>query len=309
MKKAISRLASIAVMLSLIVSLIACAQDAPVSDVVSQESSGLETSFSDESEAVSEQAAASGAPDDVVIEGKYASVSMAEWDKLDLTYCRFKTPEAFIAEADGYFDDIGAYIYGDDWAEKGRDIKVDIQFDSSISRILSKSLINIQIDWFQRGLEPMAHEVTYSILFNTGIYINKFNLSLSEGFANYCQNMVSDVENMFGYDTDIHACAKIYLDSDLSPAFDQVGVAGSDLASQFDSVYRRFHYNYSQSFVAYLIETYGKDKFMKLISFVTMDVQYREIYGKGLKELKEDWVAFLRAYETDLDAEKLVAQM
>jgi tetratricopeptide (TPR) repeat protein len=55
-------------------------------------------------------------------------------------------------------------------------------------------------------------------------------------------------------------------------------------------------YYISGSFVRWLIDTYGLDKFkllFKKVGFTFSDKPYQTVYGKSLRELTEEWIAFL----------------
>ena len=65
-------------------------------------------------------------------------------------------------------------------------------------------------------------------------------------------------------------------------------------------------YNQSNSFVTYLIDTYGIEKFEQIYNEKELDKKIEQVYGKNIDELEKEWIAIINS-QTDLTTnEKLV---
>jgi len=132
------------------------------------------------------------------------------------------------------------------------------------------------------------HEITHILSFEIGLP----STLLMEGLAVY----VSDV--YFGEES--CSRSKILLENDAI-------VLPSDLVTSFDF---REHdpvvsYNVAGSFAAFMIETYGIERFLRLYSesptgYASIDVDTERIYGKSFEDLENEWISFLQAYEYDV---------
>jgi len=64
-------------------------------------------------------------------------------------------------------------------------------------------------------------------------------------------------------------------------------------------------YTHSASFIKYLIDTYGLEKFEKIYNEKDLANKIEEIYGKTISEIENDWVAFINN-QTELTTEEKV---
>ncbi|WP_139205944.1 MULTISPECIES: hypothetical protein [unclassified Bacillus (in: firmicutes)] len=62
-------------------------------------------------------------------------------------------------------------------------------------------------------------------------------------------------------------------------------------------------YTHAGSFVTYLIETYGLEKFEKVYNQSSLDKKFQEIYGKTTEELEKEWLLFIDENYEELDTE------
>ncbi len=132
------------------------------------------------------------------------------------------------------------------------------------------------------------HEITHILSFEIGLPSTLF----MEGLAIY----VSDV--YFGEES--YSRSKILLENDAV-------VPPSDLVRSLDF---REHdpvvsYNVAGSFVAFMIETYGIERFLRLYSespttYASIDMNTERIYGKSFEDLENEWISFLQAYEYEV---------
>ncbi|MEY9977907.1 hypothetical protein [Lysinibacillus sp. RC79] len=59
-------------------------------------------------------------------------------------------------------------------------------------------------------------------------------------------------------------------------------------------------YIHSASFITYLIDTYGLEKFEQLYNEEDLAKKIEEIYGKNRSEIENDWVVFIKNSQTEL---------
>jgi len=155
---------------------------------------------------------------------------------------------------------------------------------------------------------PLVHEMTHSLLG----YGNNFDTSsgyfTQEGFASY-------MEQKYGNDKiNSHRLMKYFMDSNkLIPI---IKLMDMNYASSYfrpnltnpieESILMALSYNQSNSFVTYLIDTYGIEKFEQIYNEKELDKKIEEVYGKNIDELEKEWIAIINS-QTDLTTnEKLV---
>lgn len=155
---------------------------------------------------------------------------------------------------------------------------------------------------------PLVHEMTHSLLG----YGNNFDTSsgyfTQEGFASY-------MEQKYGNNKiNSHRLMKYFMDSNkLIPIIKLMDM--NDAASYFrpnltnpieESILMALSYNQSNSFVTYLIDTYGIEKFEQIYNEKELDKMIEQVYGKNIDELEKEWIAIING-QTDLTTnEKLV---
>ncbi len=155
---------------------------------------------------------------------------------------------------------------------------------------------------------PLVHEMTHSLLG----YGNNFDTSsgyfTQEGFASY-------MEQKYGNDKiNSHRLTKYFMDSNkLIPI---IKLMDMNYASSYfrpnltnpieESILMALSYNQSNSFVTYLIDTYGIEKFEQIYNEKELDKKIEQVYGKNIDELEKEWIAIINS-QTDLTTnEKLV---
>ena len=68
----------------------------------------------------------------------------------------------------------------------------------------------------------------------------------------------------------------------------------------------RLWYRYSETFVTYLIDTYGMEKTVALIREGTDEDSYETYFGESFEEVKSDWIAWFDALEPSITVEEIV---
>jgi hypothetical protein len=115
------------------------------------------------------------------------------------------------------------------------------------------------------------HEFNHIIVHNT--WGNPSNKWMSEGFAVYSDDEWGSY--------DLHSLSKYFLDKNKI-------ILLNDLFGRFDSYEERITYPQAGSFVKYIIENYGSDKFRELWS--KGDDAISEVYNKSIYVLEKEWL-------------------
>ena len=159
---------------------------------------------------------------------------------------------------------------------------------------------------------PLVHEMTHSLLG----YGNNFDTSsgyfTQEGFASY-------MENTYGRNKiDFHKYIKYYLDSNKLIPISKLIDLNQDNAYFRPSNYNKsiesnilmnMSYNHAASFVSYLIDTYGLDKFEQIYNEKDLAKKIEEVYGRNLNELEKDWIDFINSQTEFTTEEKLILNL
>ncbi|MFJ5788867.1 hypothetical protein ACIP9G_02170 [Lysinibacillus sp. NPDC093197] len=158
---------------------------------------------------------------------------------------------------------------------------------------------------------PLVHEMTHSILG----YGNNFDTSsgyfTQEGFADY-------MEQKYGNTTiHSHQIMKHFIDSNklipISKLID-TNYAHSYFRPKFTNEYEKnalmkMSYIHSSSFISYLIDTYGIEKFEQIYNDKDLAKKIDEVYGKHIDVLEKEWIALINN-QTDLTTnEKLIMDL
>ncbi|MGE7696469.1 hypothetical protein ACQKNC_20630 [Lysinibacillus sp. NPDC094177] len=148
---------------------------------------------------------------------------------------------------------------------------------------------------------PLVHELTHSVVG----YGNNFDKSrgyfTQEGFATYMEDKYGKNESYS------HKLLKYYIDSNkFIPISKLIDLNQADsyfrpaLKNQKDYTLQWMSYNHSASFITYLIDTYGLEKFEQLYNEEDLAKKIEEIYGKNISEIENDWVVFIKNSQTEL---------
>ncbi|MEQ6353818.1 hypothetical protein ABNX05_04260 [Lysinibacillus sp. M3] len=151
---------------------------------------------------------------------------------------------------------------------------------------------------------PLVHELTHSLLG----YGNNFDTSrgyfTQEGFATYMEDMYGENESYS------HKLMKYFLDSNkIIPISKLVDLNQDDayfrpaLTNQKEYTLQWMSYIHSASFITYLIDTYGLEKFEQLYNEEDLAKKIEEIYGKNIGEIENDWLVFIKNSQTELTFE------
>jgi len=237
----------------------------------------------------------------------YAYTTDTAWENINTENSGFANYNDFISEVDECFEQIGTFIYGDDWhdifRERYGDEKVFFYFDKTISRAVSNKHVVLNQFFFENRIAPIAHEIAHIVLTSK-------NDTLREGFASFCQDEFGKNHAISNFGLDVHALARYYLTPAHAKIIENIGHCEWPEFGQVSmGDFRPAVYRTSHSFVNYLIETYGTDKFLELYKTIKTDADYAAVYGKEIAEIKADWLTFLQEYERPLTKDEIHNQL
>jgi hypothetical protein len=139
---------------------------------------------------------------------------------------------------------------------------------------------------------PLVHELTHSLR-GYGVNFDTSNgYFTQEGFATY-------MENKYGKQVvPVHKVMKTFINSNENiPLYKLTGVETDDslfrtsLGNQQDYALRWMSYAHAGSFITYIIETYGLEKFEQIYNTSNLDERFQGVYGKTTDELEKEWLA------------------
>lgn len=133
------------------------------------------------------------------------------------------------------------------------------------------------VDFCKNGLND-AHEMTHALASEIGFQHGL----LAEGLAVYVEDYYIRGENL-------HSIVKILLEEDrVTPLEDLVDDFWCDIL---------YNYDIAGSFVVFLIEEYGMDKFKELYSKPLSEDSFGEVYWRSLSVLEKKWLSTVQEAE------------
>ncbi len=260
------------------------------------------------------------------------------WNVYDLSGSYLPDQESFEALTTAYLQDAGDLLGYSDWwkninpnAEK---IILNVKItgeggDKSRASYGEKALGNeVEASVTLGGMSLtqyrsdgfLAHELTHVIAGPS------FSISLEDGLCQYVQGTIGKSSHMPGvtegklsfeedFKTYHEHCKQLASQGNISaketdpkgtiPLEDIISLIGKE-GRQYPKENRMIWYVYSESFCRYLITEYGVDSTMDLITNGEDESAYETILGKGLEELKEDWLRSVDAMEQKYTWEEIV---
>ena len=120
--------------------------------------------------------------------------------------------------------------------------------------------------------------------------------SLKEGLADYIQDKFDVNHSDTALDYPIHSVAKLFLPYCTDEMLNRVVEGGKGLTYYPESKEALNYYIMCHSFVQYLIDSYGIDKFMAMYNIQT-HLAYEDVFGKSARELRTDWLAVVKTQQ------------
>ncbi|QSB09217.1 hypothetical protein JTI58_19730 [Lysinibacillus fusiformis] len=154
----------------------------------------------------------------------------------------------------------------------------------------------IELVGVNEDIYPLVHEMTHSLLGYGDNFQSDHGYVTQEGFASYMEDQYGKNKLYF------EKYMKHYLDSDklipisklIDPNQDDVYFRPELSNQKENQVLMEMSYTYAASFVTYLIDTYGLEKFEQIYNEKELAKKIEEVYGRNSSELENDWLAFIQ---------------
>ncbi|BBF42424.1 hypothetical protein lbkm_1106 [Lachnospiraceae bacterium KM106-2] len=231
-------------------------------------------------------------------------INQKQWNKYHNKYDGFKSKEDFINKGNKYIKKIeqltGLYNWEKQYQKDGKPLRIDIQIDpnSMNHTIMSSHSIVFNANLFKYNVTPYAHELTHLII---GVHTNS---SLSEGFACYISDLTGSNSGGYNYGEDIDMMSTPYIaKKKYQKIVDAIGIKScpSPTTSGLDvRNTSRIYYKLSESFCKFLVTNYGMKKALGFYQSNCLPNQYKDVFGKTIKELKKEWITHLSNYPSQL---------
>ncbi|QED46063.1 gluzincin family metallopeptidase [Cytobacillus dafuensis] len=151
---------------------------------------------------------------------------------------------------------------------------------------------------------PLVHEMTHTLLGYGDNFDSSKGYFTQEGYATF-------MENKYGKQSyPEHKMMKYFIDNNKAiPLFKLIDVNKDDelfrptLLDYKDYTLQWISYTHSGSFVTYLIDTYGIEKFEQIYNKDNLLERLQKVYGKTVDELENDWLNYIQQYVTELTTE------
>lgn len=144
-------------------------------------------------------------------------------------------------------------------------------------------------DRVEQGRAAVIHEIVH-------VYAPNQNRFLAEGLAVYLHHMLGGNPAYPNFGTDLHQQARRFAGAVSLAQLDAISTPERLQLGQLDE---RSAYMVTGSFVGFLIETFGLDKFKELYALSPLVIRqrrsggptgrYAKVFGKSLDELESDW--------------------
>ncbi|WP_312506074.1 hypothetical protein [Lysinibacillus sp.] len=165
----------------------------------------------------------------------------------------------------------------------------------------------IELAGVKEDLYPLVHEMTHSLLGYGNNFDTDNGYFTQEGFASYMEYQYG--KNKLYFDKYM----KQYMESDkLIPISRLIDQNQDDVYFRpklsnvkENQVLMEVSYTHAASFVIYLIDTYGLEKFEQIYDKKELAKKLEEVYGKNSSELEKDWLAFIQNQQGFTYEEKL----
>lgn len=244
------------------------------------------------------------------------------WTIYDLSRTSFPTQERFEELTGSYIAQIEERLELTGWLQEinpNADTLVfhlNIQGEKSSTAFLPNVLENeaeVRITLSRKALSSVGfdsalpHELTHMMC-------HSFSQSLEEGICDYmndeigatgfCKELGWDIQEFYKVIPAEYARTRQMSEAELMEIIGFIGKEGIgypyvkfDTSKALNSPKSTLWYEYSASFVRYLMEHYETEQVVNLIRMGEDESAYTEYLGKSLEDLKKDWLSYMEALE------------
>ncbi len=157
----------------------------------------------------------------------------------------------------------------------------------------------------------LVHELTHVLLGYGGKTTAENGRLTQEGIAVYLQNKIGNISAP-NFGIPIHEVMKYIIDTNNNlPMYKLVkpDIAHSIFIPATNNPEDRslywIAYTQSSSFITYIFEKYGADKFGNIYNHPNLNSQIQKVYGKSLEELEADWLKYIDSNYESVSDKKL----
>ncbi|MBY0121660.1 hypothetical protein [Bacillus sp. S/N-304-OC-R1] len=156
----------------------------------------------------------------------------------------------------------------------------------------------------RKNQHPLVHELTHSLLGYGNNFDSSTGYLTQEGFATYMEDMYGKTKSYS------HQYMRYFIDSNKRIYINKLIDLNQDdsffrpaLINTEDYTLQWMSYIHAASFVTYLIESYGLEKFEQIYNKEDLANKIEDIYGKNISELENDWISFINETQKELTYE------
>ena len=240
------------------------------------------------------------------------------WENTNLKYASFKNSGEFEEEMRCCINKIIEITGLTEWYKKYNEKAEYCRFQTTITDVsylgeggeITKptydsekgmyTTIKLDSSYIGAGLNIIGHELTHLIV-GAG-----FSASLNEGLSEYCQRNISGTNSSVSR-AGINDFLKNYYEVIVSgneenfnqmkaDIIESIGKAGGVYSYGTSGTGGGLWYHYSESFVTYLIDTYGAKETALFISEGSGEEDYGRLDSRGFEAIKSDWLKFYESY-------------
>ncbi len=162
---------------------------------------------------------------------------------------------------------------------------------------------------------PLVHELTHSLLGVGKSFDYTYGYLTQEGLAEYFQYEIGEVYD-FNYGIPAHKKMNYLLERNKNiPLFKLVDleiandIFISKIYTDQSNTLNWIGYVQVGSFVTYLIDTYGFEKFEAIYNHPELEKQIEAIYNKTLEDLEKEWIEYVTFNIEPLSKDELSSQV
>ena len=237
-----------------------------------------------------------------------------EWDKMDrhaMKYPEISDYLKFCYETIQFIEKkTGRYDWMDRLSNRAKDGKAIllIVFENGITSYTNPDEGSIYLDYYmmESGMSWIEHELTHMIMGECS------EGTLSEGMASYIGEGLLGAEQSitYGLDPDIFVQNEMLFEEHKERYAEVMEVVGNAKDPNIKRTeYGQTIYAAGHSYVKYLVNTYGMDKFNIIYDAGGSAEAYESITGNAMTEVKSDWLEYLKQFDGVMSADEIYDYM
>ncbi|MFZ3576542.1 hypothetical protein [Virgibacillus sp. DJP39] len=146
---------------------------------------------------------------------------------------------------------------------------------------------------------PILHEMSHTILGYGNNYDGSKGFFTQEGFATYLEDK-HDKSKTLNLGLSNNKIMKYLISKNKNiPLYKLIDLGYDDtffrpvINDQSDYLLRSMSYLHAGSFIAYLIDAYGLNKFEQIYNKADLNKKFQDVYGKPAEKLEAEWIAYI----------------